>query len=78
MVWSSHDGLQQGDIVFPAVLHHISRPYAGLDLADVGFAQVKHAQPRLTDPTTNGLGQLIIEQALVKVQILASQGTPQR
>ncbi len=58
-----------------ALVHHLCRPQAGLDLADVRFSQIEHAQARLANPTADGEGQLIIQQAPVEVQVLALHRT---
>jgi hypothetical protein len=49
-----------------AAFHHFRWPQAGLDLADVRFPQVEHAQSRLADPTADREGQLTVQQALVE------------
>jgi hypothetical protein len=42
------------DIVFPASPDHLVRPESGLNLTDMGFAQIKQTQTRLTDATADG------------------------
>ena len=36
--------LQEHDILFSALVHHLVWPKAGLDLADMRLPQIKHAQ----------------------------------
>jgi hypothetical protein len=68
--------LQQCDVMCFALLHHLPRPQAGLDLADMRFSQIEHAQTRLADPAADGEGQLIVQQAPVEVQVLALHDAP--
>ena len=52
--------------MLPAFFHHFLRPQAGLDLADMRFAQIEHAQAGLADPTADREGQLTVQQASVE------------
>ena len=48
---------------------HIFGPDAGLYFSDMGFAQIEHTQPGLTDTATDRQGQRISHQAFVEIEL---------
>ena len=50
---------------------HVVGPNAGLDFADMAFVQKHHAKTTLSNTTTNGEGQTVVEQLLVEIQLFA-------
>ena len=62
------------DVVLCALLDHLLRPKAGLDLSDMGFAQEIHAKPRLADTSADGERQFVLEQFLVEQEFFPVVG----
>ena len=57
-----------------AVLHDMIGPDAGLYFPDVSFAQEEHTEPGLADPSSDGFGELPIQEAAVKEEIFSVFG----
>ena len=68
--------LQQYDILLRALLAHLLRPQADLDLADVGFTEKEHTESGLTDAAAHAKGERSVQDTLMERQgeaVLAAQ-----
>ena len=54
-----------------ALLAHVVRPDRGLDFSDMPLMQQHHTESALSDTASDAQGQLVAQQLLMEVQLLA-------
>ena len=60
--------LEKLNLVFVCQTKGIFGPNGRLHFTDVGFSEVEHTDPRLTDSSTDCVGKLPVEKRFLKIQ----------